>query len=262
MKKKNKWLDSTKNKVIAAAISVVLVLSFIIGIYTLTQAKIDIPVIKFKENLVIEYGNTTSLTETTKETLDAIKDGTAQSDTALLTGVHITQIVDFKDSNLRGHETASIRIESELVTDTVSYIFTDKQKEDNPAKNTVAFGEKKIDVYKWIWDNRGDAKPFKGTIVITLEDGSEIKESFEYLVIDTVAPIISGDKNFNAEYNSPIDFSGKFKATDPVDGDVEVRVEGDIDYSKAGTYELIATSVDKHNNKTEMKFQVTVNEES
>ncbi|WP_201290714.1 hypothetical protein [Erysipelothrix aquatica] len=80
------------------------------------------------------------------------------------------------------------------------------------------------------------------------------------LVIDTKAPEIEAVGYLETEVGTPINFSEVIKASDPIDGAIEVSVEGDVNFDLARTTDLKAVAIDKHGNKTESKFKLIVKE--
>ena len=120
--------------------------------------------------------------------------------------------------------------------------------------------QSKIDNLVLKTDQVGD---FKGSLDVKTKL-REKKLQFSYTVADSQAPTITGIKDLEVVANESIKFD-HLKAHDPVDGEVEVVIQGldQLDLSEANTYTLTAVAVDKNKNKTEEKFKVTViNEET
>ena len=90
----------------------------------------------------------------------------------------------------------------------------------------------------------------------------EIKQSKSYNieVVDTNYPIISGVKDKTIMVGDNIDLKENIKAEDKIDGVLDVNIEGDVNTSKAGVYEVKVTATDKNKNMTVETFKVTVNE--
>lgn len=83
---------------------------------------------------------------------------------------------------------------------------------------------------------------------------SEIK--FSYIVRDTLKPILENVENVDLKVGD--EFKTDFRAYDVVDGDLEITYIGEYDMNKAGSYKLVASVEDKHQNKTEKIFFLNV----
>lgn len=89
-----------------------------------------------------------------------------------------------------------------------------------------------------------------------IENGKEIK----IIVEDTKMPIMEGVSDKEVTVGDTIDLLDGIKATDEIDGELEVTIEGDFDINKIGVYTLKATAKDKNENVVEQDFKVTVME--
>lgn len=113
-------------------------------------------------------------------------------------------------------------------------------------------------------DKLGDNQ-VKITSELTYKDTfkKEHKISYEkkatYKVEDKTPPEITGNEDKTITVGDTIDVKANVKATDNVDGEVEVKVEGDVDTSKEGQYKVKYTAEDKSGNKTEKENTITVN---
>lgn len=112
---------------------------------------------------------------------------------------------------------------------------------------TDSLGEKEIEVeLSYGIDSEWNSQ--KETITLT------------YTVVDTVKPTLSGIKNLSIIEGNDVDFS-TFKSTDNVDGNLEVKISGDYNKNKVGTYKLTATSTDSSGNAASSEFTLTVKAE-
>lgn len=100
-------------------------------------------------------------------------------------------------------------------------------------------------------------------IKFVLSKGS-IEREFEKEIIieDTQIPIIELKKEkIKIEYNKTYDPKDNVnKVYDVVDGELEYSISHDIRKNVAGDYKVIVTAVDKHQNKQEASFIVTIKE--
>ena len=85
-----------------------------------------------------------------------------------------------------------------------------------------------------------------------------VETTATYKVQDTQKPVIEGVKNKNILEGTSIDLKEGIKAKDPVDGDLGVIIEGNIDIYTPGKYTLKAKAADKNGNESEEEFTVTV----
>ena len=232
MEKLKEWLSTKNGKIIIGVVVVALFLSGITIAALLQNKSVDYQleyVGKDNVNIVVEYGSSIKNEEITSKFV--LKGNGELVDTNKFT----------------------ISVDS-IKSDTVSYKMTDKQR------LTMATADI-IDLYEFHLANmneNGGGKPTKYKVK-AFDGAKEIAStSFDVIVVDTVAPTIDPIEDIETEIGTPIEFTNKFKAKDPVDGDIEVKVEGDVDYSVAGTTELKAVAIDKHGNKTELAFNVIV----
>ncbi len=103
---------------------------------------------------------------------------------------------------------------------------------------------------------------FKVTVYARL--GEKIKEfEMTYAVEDSNYPILEGVKDIEIKVSkgeeAVFDLSLGITAFDIVDGELEVMIDDtQLDITKEGTYEVIASATDSNGNKTEETFKVTV----
>ena len=100
----------------------------------------------------------------------------------------------------------------------------------------------------------------QSTLIVD-KDGTEKEFTFDYDVKDTQAPIIEDAEDMETPYGSELKFEDIITATDLVDGKVKLIVEGELDTSKAGQYEMKAIATDNNGKEKEKTFVVTVLEE-
>lgn len=100
----------------------------------------------------------------------------------------------------------------------------------------------------------------KQTIKVTLVDkqGQKIKKSFEITVVDTTKPVIEGVKDLETHVGEEINLFEGVTGSDNSKETVEVKVEGDYNFEKEGTYELSYVVTDSSKNKTKVPFTLTV----
>lgn len=102
-----------------------------------------------------------------------------------------------------------------------------------------------------------------GDFNLTIEAKKGIRTSHfdvAYKVVDTVVPIINGVQEMEVKFATQANFE-HIEASDPIDGALEVKIEGEYDIKKAGTYELSAQATDRHGNVSQEIFTLKVQEE-
>ncbi len=85
-----------------------------------------------------------------------------------------------------------------------------------------------------------------------------ITKQITWKVQDTQKPVLSGVHNLQISEGSKLDIKSGITAKDSVDGELEVKIEGNYDINKAGEYDLVAKAIDKSGNEVEKNFKVTV----
>ncbi|AMC92852.1 hypothetical protein AOC36_02280 [Erysipelothrix larvae] len=88
-------------------------------------------------------------------------------------------------------------------------------------------------------------------------DSSNTRE-LTYEVKDTQFPVFDGVTDYEITGGDSLDYKSNIKATDPIDGDLEVLFSGDVDVNKVGTYGVKATATDINGNSSEKEFQIVV----
>lgn len=100
----------------------------------------------------------------------------------------------------------------------------------------------------------------KNEVVAVIKKGNKTKQyTIKYTVEDTTAPVLEGVADIEVDFGKTPQFN-QIKAVDPIDGYLDVEIKGDYDINQAGTYALVASSVDQHGNSAEKEFTLTVRE--
>ncbi len=86
----------------------------------------------------------------------------------------------------------------------------------------------------------------------------ENEKTTEITIQDTEKPVITGVSNKEIIEGNEINLLEGISATDNVDGEIEVKVDGSVDNSKPGEYTIKVTATDKSGNTQEETFTVTV----
>lgn len=115
---------------------------------------------------------------------------------------------------------------------------------------TFVIGETKIDIYL---NKTYTYKVFKEETEVI-----ENKKEIVIIIKDTDAPVLDGVKNQTITVGDTLDLLKGITAKDEVDGDIEVKVEGEVDTKKAGTYKVKVYAEDKSGNRAEQEMTVTV----
>ena len=84
--------------------------------------------------------------------------------------------------------------------------------------------------------------------------------SFELVVCDYTAPVISFSKELSTTIGTPIDLLQGVIVSDNVDSDVEVFVDGEYSFEQKGEYVLYYVAHDSSGNETRNKFILKVEE--
>ena len=93
-----------------------------------------------------------------------------------------------------------------------------------------------------------------------IKQNIEEEKTLEIIIEDKEKPVITGISNKEITVGDNINLQDGITASDNVDGDVEVKLEGSVDNQKAGTYTIKVTATDKSGNTEEATFTVTVKE--
>lgn len=108
--------------------------------------------------------------------------------------------------------------------------------------------------------NIDTSKLGKQKITLDLKNklGRKEKYTFEITVIDTVPPEITYQDSLSTIEGIEIDLLKDVVATDNIDKEIEVKVVGNYDFQKVGTYSLTYVAKDSSGNETSKEFQLTV----
>lgn len=82
-----------------------------------------------------------------------------------------------------------------------------------------------------------------------------------YDVIDTQKPIIEGVSDKEIYKGEEINLKDGIKATDPVDGELEITINGEVKNNEIGEYIVKVIAEDKNKNETSQEFKVKVKEQ-
>lgn len=106
------------------------------------------------------------------------------------------------------------------------------------------------------------AEETKEATVTVFDDKEEeiASTTFKYIVIDTELPKIEGTSEYTTEVGKVVDYKTGIKATDSVEGDLEIAYSGEVDYSKAGEYKVEAKAEDKNGNVVTQGITIIVKE--
>ena len=94
--------------------------------------------------------------------------------------------------------------------------------------------------------------------IFNKEEFVTAKKEVKIIVEDTKKPIIEGLEDKQITEGDTIDLKQGITAKDEVDGELEIVIEGEVDTSKAGEYEVKVKATDRNNNTTEATYKVTV----
>ena len=86
----------------------------------------------------------------------------------------------------------------------------------------------------------------------------EVTKEVIYTIEDTQKPIIEGIEDKNIIVGETINLTEGIKARDIVDGELEIKVEGEVNTNTVGEYTVTIKAIDKNNNETVKQFIVKV----
>lgn len=86
----------------------------------------------------------------------------------------------------------------------------------------------------------------------------EVKKEVIYTIEDTQKPIIEGVADKSIVVGETINLTEGIKASDIIDGELEIKIEGEVDTNTVGEYTVTIKAVDKNNNETVKQFIVKV----
>ncbi len=134
-----------------------------------------------------------------------------------------------------------IYIQNNLITDDMNYIF------DTVGDITIS-----IETTTPIFSNLSSISFFNQQAVVN--------KQVIWKVQDTKNPVLLGVHDIELIAGEPIDVKSGISAVDEIDGNLDVIIEGQLDFNTAGEYLLVAKTTDKNNNETKQEFKVTVND--
>lgn len=85
-----------------------------------------------------------------------------------------------------------------------------------------------------------------------------VSKDIVYTVVDTQKPVIEGISDKEITVGDEINLKEGIKATDPVDGELEVVLDGTADTNTVGEYKITVKATDKNNNVETKEFTVKV----
>lgn len=98
-------------------------------------------------------------------------------------------------------------------------------------------------------------------LTIKYKDNNKEKEyKFKINIVDTQAPSIICNKELTTEVGKEIDLLKNVSVTDNSKEDIKVKVLGEYNFNKEGTYKLKYSAIDSSNNKSEEDFTLIVKE--
>ena len=172
-----------------------------------------------------------------------------------------------KNNNTKLENTAKKELENSITLEDKTYEYgTEIKVSDFNLKDgqKLYVNDTEITSESFKLDKLGDNQ-VKITSELTYKDTfkKEHKLSYEkkanYKVEDKTPPEITGNEDKTITVGDTLDVKANVKATDNVDGDVEVKVEGNVDTNKEGQYKIKYIAEDKSGNKTEKENTITVN---
>ena len=103
-------------------------------------------------------------------------------------------------------------------------------------------------LYDYFYEENGETK------------SEQIKNSktFTINVLDTIKPVLNGVKDKTITVGDKLDILSGITATDEKEGTLEVKYEGEVNTSKAGTYKVKIYAEDKNGNRVEQDMTITV----
>ena len=106
------------------------------------------------------------------------------------------------------------------------------------------------------------SKVGKQTITITCKNFFKKEETitYEINIVDNEAPTIGYKEELTTTVGTEIDLLKNVSATDNSGEEIKVKVEGEYDFKKAGTYKLYYVATDSSGNTAKKSFTLIVNE--
>lgn len=225
MEKMKKWLEPTKNKVIAGVIAVLLVSGIGFGIWSLTKTE----QFEFED---LTYDKLSIILVEDKEAMNGDM-----------------------DTVINGRMKAAYPDDFDKIT-ILSYEYDVTKVSD--VKEVYGQFDNKEEIYEAISEKAKaqEVKPFTGSLTYRV-DNEDKKLNFEYIVVDTGLPIIEGDDEVTLEHDETFDVT-KYKASDPVDGEIAISVAEGSGEVVDGKTTMILVATDKNGNETRKEVKVTI----
>lgn len=218
MKKCIEWLKTSKGKQIAALLIVLLIALIVINLSIKTKK--ENPIIIFKENIVVEYGQKSFIED------DQDESGNKSDKKETLEKLPVLVPEDIIQKDLSKYDEISfnkIAVDGEPITLELRFI------------DTSTIGKHEGLVYARLGKN---VREFK----------------FNYEVQDTRYPVIEGENQVILRHDEAFDLN-LYNAYDIIDGDLEITIDGMKD--EAGTFDVTLKATDKNKNTTKKTVKVT-----
>lgn len=218
MKKCIQWLKTSKGKQIAALLIVLLIALIVINLSIKTKK--ENPIIIFKENIVVEYGQKSFIED------------------------------DQDESGNKSDKKETLEKLPALVPEDI--IQKDLSKYDEISFNKIAVDGEPITLELRFIDTSTIGK-HEGLVYSRL--GKNVQEfKFNYEVQDTRFPVIEGENQVKLRHDEAFDLN-LYNAYDIIDGDLEITIDGMKD--EAGTFDVTLKATDKNKNTTKKTVKVT-----
>ncbi|MDE8061330.1 hypothetical protein PT085_03055 [Erysipelothrix rhusiopathiae] len=218
MKKCIEWLKTSKGKQIAALLIVLLIALIVINLSFKTRK--EDPIITFKENIVVEYGQKSFIED------------------------------DQDESGNKSDKKETLEKLPALVPEDI--VQKDLSKYDEISFNKIAVDGEPITLELRFIDTSTIGK-HEGLVYARL--GKNVQEfKFNYEVQDTRFPVIEGENQVKLRHDESFDLN-LYNAYDIIDGDLEITIDGMKD--EAGTFDVTLKATDKNKNTTKKTVKVT-----
>lgn len=218
MKKCIEWLKTSKGKQISALLIVLLIALIVINLSIKTKK--ENPIIIFKENIVVEYGQKSFIED------DQDESGNKSDKKETLEKLPVLVPEDIIQKDLSKYDEISfnkIAVDGEPITLELRFI------------DTSTIGKHEGLVYARLGKN---VQEFK----------------FNYEVQDTRFPVIEGENQVKLRHDEAFDLN-LYNAYDIIDGDLEITIDGMKD--EAGTFDVTLKATDKNINTSKKTVKVT-----
>lgn len=218
MKKCIEWLKTSKGKQIAALLIVLLIALIVINLSFKTRK--EDPIITFKENIVVEYGQKSFIED------------------------------DQDESGNKSDKKETLEKLPALVPEDI--VQKDLSKYDEISFNKIAVDGEPITLELRFIDTSTIGK-HEGLVYARL--GKNVQEfKFNYEVQDTRFPVIEGENQVKLRHDEAFDLN-LYNAYDIIDGDLEITIDGMKD--EAGTFDVTLKATDKNINTSKKTVKVT-----